>query len=48
MIHIVLTIGYQSINIVELCDLLLLLWEDLQDKDIPHHTKLWEVIIKVW
>ena len=41
----------QSINGIE-CrefrDLLLLLHSDLQDKDIPHCTKLREAIIKAW
>jgi hypothetical protein len=45
--HIIL----QSINIME-ChefrDLLLLLREDLEEKDIPHHTKLHEAIITAW
>ena len=44
-------ITFQSINIVE-ChefhDLLLLLREDLQDKDIPHCTKIHESIIMAW
>jgi len=41
----------QSINVIEcrkFCDLLLLLRDNLQDKDIPHCTKLREVIIKAW
>jgi len=41
----------QSINVIE-CrefrDLLLLLRSDLQDKDIPHRTKLREAIIETW
>jgi hypothetical protein len=44
-------ITFQSINVVE-CrefrDLLLLLREDLQDKDIPHRTKIRESIITAW
>ena len=41
----------QSINIVkcpEFHSLLLLLQEDLQEKDIPHCTKLCEAIIMAW
>ena len=44
-------ITFQSMNIVECCefhDLLLLLWEDLQDKDIPHRTKIRESTITTW
>ena len=44
-------ITFQSMNIVEcceFCDLLLLLREDLQDKDIPHRTKIRESIITAW
>jgi hypothetical protein len=41
----------QSINVIE-CrefrDLLLLLRSDLQDRDIPHRTKLRETIIEAW
>ena len=41
----------QSINVIE-CpefrDLLLLLRQDLHDKDIPRHTKLRESIVQVW
>ncbi|KIM78715.1 hypothetical protein PILCRDRAFT_56284, partial [Piloderma croceum F 1598] len=41
----------QSINVIE-CrefrDLLLLLRADIQDKDIPHRTKIREAIIKAW
>jgi len=48
--HIYL-LGGQSINVIE-CrefrDLLLLMREDLQDKDIPRRTKLCEAIIKSW
>jgi len=32
----------------EFRNLLLLLWEDLEEKDIPHHTKLREAIITAW
>jgi hypothetical protein len=32
----------------EFRDLLLLLRDDLQEKDIPHRTKLREAIITVW
>ena len=32
----------------EFCDLLLLLREDLEEKDIPHRTKLREAIITAW
>ena len=41
----------QSINIIECKEfrnLLLLLCMDLQDKDIPHRTKICEAIIKAW
>ena len=41
----------KSIGVIEcreFCDLILLLCQDLQDKDIPHHTKLRESIIKAW
>jgi hypothetical protein len=41
----------QSINVIEcreFCDLLLVLHEDLQEKDIPRRTKLRESIIKAW
>ena len=41
----------QSINVIkchEFRDLLLLLRDDLKDKDIPHCTKLREAIIKAW
>ena len=44
-------ITFQSMNVVEcheFCNLLLLLWEDLQDKDIPHRTKICESIITAW
>ena len=44
-------IAFQSINVVE-CrefrDLLLLLRQDLGDKDIPHRTKIHEAIITAW
>jgi hypothetical protein len=44
-------IAFQSINVVE-CrefrDLLLLLRQDLGDKDIPHRTKIREAIITAW
>ena len=32
----------------EFRNLLLLLWEDLEEKDIPHRTKLREAIITAW
>ena len=32
----------------EFCNLLLLLREDLQEKDIPHRTKVREAIITAW
>jgi len=41
----------QSLNVVECPEfrqLLLLLREDLQDKDIPRRTKIRESIIKTW
>ena len=44
-------IVFESINVVECCefrDLLLLLREDLIDKDIPHCTKIRESIITAW
>jgi len=44
-------ITLQSMNIVECREfrnLLLLLREDLQDKDIPHRTKIRESIITAW
>jgi hypothetical protein len=44
-------ITFQSINVVE-CpefrDLLLLLREDLHDRQIPHRTKIREAIITAW
>ena len=42
---------YQSLNVVECPEfrqLLLLLQQDLQDKDIPRRTKIREAIISVW
>jgi hypothetical protein len=47
----ILTKFLQSLNVVECSEfrqLLLLLREDLQDKDIPHRTKIREAIIKAW
>ena len=32
----------------EFCDLLLLLRDDLQEKDIPHRTKLCKAIVTTW
>ena len=42
---------YQSLNVIEcpeFCQLLLLLRQDLQDKDIPRWTKIREAIICAW
>ena len=42
---------YQSLNVVECPEfhqLLLLLRQDLQDKDIPQRTKIREAIIRAW
>ncbi|KAI6021931.1 hypothetical protein EDC04DRAFT_2901106 [Pisolithus marmoratus] len=41
----------QSINVIECPEfhhLILLLHQDLQDTDIPHHTKLHELILEAW
>ena len=41
----------QSINVIECWefrDLILLLRSDLDDKDIPHHTRIRESIIQSW
>ncbi|KAI6044304.1 hypothetical protein EDC04DRAFT_2890097 [Pisolithus marmoratus] len=41
----------QSINVIECPEfhhLILLLCQDLQDTDIPHHTKLCELILEAW
>lgn len=46
-----LTIFHQSINVVEspyFRRLLLLLRESLQEKDIPHRTKMRELIMESW
>jgi hypothetical protein len=41
----------QAINIIECVEfrcLIHFLWKDLTDSDIPHHTKLCELIIVTW
>jgi hypothetical protein len=46
-----LIILFQSINVMECREfhnLLLLLREDLEEKDIPHQTKLCETIVTAW
>jgi len=46
-----LTFVFQSINVVECPEfrkLLLVLREDMNDADIPHRTKVRELIIKTW
>src|SRR6266481_3977692 len=41
----------QSINIIEshkFCDLLLLCWEGMKEKEIPHCTSIGDTIMRAW